>query len=77
MHRALHVQLCSEFTALVHVHHSITGKKDRDRVFFFPELMSSLYVVLGTNERFSTGKCTDVRLQTCNTVYTQHVGTTT
>ena len=24
--RALHVQLCSEFTALVHVHHGITAR---------------------------------------------------
>ena len=26
---ALHVQLCSEFTALVHVHHGITGSSVR------------------------------------------------
>ncbi len=39
----------------------------------FPELMFCMYVVLGTNERFSAGKGTAVRLSTSNSAYTQRV----
>ncbi len=37
-------------------------KKGHGRTFCFPEFMYFLFVTLGTNERFSTGKCTVVRL---------------
>jgi hypothetical protein len=46
------------------------SKKDHVRAFCFPELMYCLFTVLGTNERFSAGKCTAVRLQSFNEVYT-------
>ena len=47
--------------------------KDRVKSFCFPELMSCLFTVLGTNEKFSTGKSKPVRLQTFNDTCTQRV----
>ena len=39
----------------------------------FPELMCCMWAALGTNERFSAGKPTAVRLSTSNSAYTQRV----
>jgi hypothetical protein len=36
--------------------------KVRDKASCFPELMCSLFTTLCTNERFSVGNCTSVRL---------------
>ncbi len=49
------------------------AKKGRGRAFCFPELLCCLFAALGTNERFSAGKCTAVRLQSFNEAYTQRV----
>ena len=39
----------------------------------FPELMCCMWAALGTNERFSAGANTALRLSTFNTAYTQRV----
>ena len=49
------------------------GKRGRGNVFRFPELMCCMYAALGTNEKFSAGKCSAVRLQHYNDAYTQRV----
>jgi hypothetical protein len=43
------------------------------KAFTFPELMCCMWAALGTNERFSAGAATAVRLQSVNTAYTQRV----
>ena len=48
-------------------------KGGRGKVITFPELMCGMWAALGTNERFSTGKPTPVRLSTSNSAYTQRV----
>jgi hypothetical protein len=48
-------------------------KKGHGRAFCFPELMCYLFAALGTNEIFSVGKCTTVRLQSFNETYTEWV----
>jgi hypothetical protein len=45
----------------------------RVKVMTYPELMCFMWAVLGTNERFSGDKSTDVRLSTSNSDYTQRV----
>jgi hypothetical protein len=49
------------------------GKRGRGNAFRFPELMCCMYAALGTNEKFSAGKCSAVRLQHYNDAYTQRV----
>ncbi len=48
-------------------------KGGRGKTMTFPELMCCMYDVLGTNERFRSGKGTVVRLSTSNSAYTQRV----
>ena len=45
----------------------------RGKVMTFPELMCCMWAALGTNERFSAGSPTVVRLSTSNSAYTQRV----
>ncbi len=49
------------------------GKKDRGKVFCFPELTCCMFDWLGTNEKFSSYKTTTVRLSSFNETYTQRV----
>ncbi len=50
-----------------------TKKGGRGKAMTFPELMCCMWAVLGTNERFSAGKTTSVRLSTSNSTYTHRV----
>ena len=43
------------------------------KVFTFPELMCCMWTALGTNEKFSAGAPTPVRLLSFNTTYKQRV----
>ncbi len=45
----------------------------RGKNMTFPELMSCMWAALGTNERFSAGTPTALRLSTSNSAYTQRV----
>ena len=49
------------------------GKRGRGKAITFPELMCYMWSALGTNERFSAGAPTAVRLSSFNTAYTQRV----
>jgi hypothetical protein len=48
-------------------------KEGRVKVITFPELMCCMLAALRTNERFSSGAPTPVRLSSFNTVYTERV----
>ena len=48
-------------------------KGGRSKAITFPELMCCMWAALGTNERYSAGKATPVRLSSFNTAYTQRV----
>jgi len=48
-------------------------KGGRGKAITFPELMCGMWAALGTNERFSAGAPTPVRLSSFNTAYTQRV----
>jgi hypothetical protein len=48
-------------------------KGGRGKAITFPELMCCMWAALGTNERFSAGAPTSVRLSSFNTDYTQRV----
>jgi hypothetical protein len=48
-------------------------KGGRGKAITFPELMCCMWAALGTNEKFSDGKPTPVRLSSFNTAYTQRV----
>jgi hypothetical protein len=48
----------------------VSKKGDRGKAITFPELMCCMWSALGTNERFSAGATTPVRLSSFNTSYT-------
>jgi len=49
------------------------AKQGRGKNMTFPELMCSMWAALGTNERFSAGANTALRLSTFNSAYKQRV----
>ena len=49
------------------------AKQGRGKNMTFPELMCCMWAALGTNERFSAGANTALRLSTFNSAYTQRV----
>jgi hypothetical protein len=49
------------------------AKQGRSKNMTFPELMCCMWAALGTNERFSAGAATALRLSTFNSAYTQRV----
>ena len=49
------------------------AKQGRGKNMTFPELMCCMWAALGTNERFSAGAHTALRLSTFNSAYTQRV----
>jgi hypothetical protein len=50
-----------------------TKQGGRGKNMTFPELMCCMWAALGTNERFSAGAPTALRLSTSNSAYTQRV----
>jgi hypothetical protein len=51
----------------------VTKTGGRGKNMTFPELMCCMWAALGTNERFSAGAATALRLSTTNSAYTQRV----
>ena len=49
------------------------AKQGRGKSMTFPELMCCMWAALGTNERFSAGTATALRLSTFNSAYRQRV----
>ena len=49
------------------------AKQGRSKNMTFPELMCCMWAALGTNERFSAGAATALRLSTFNSDYKQRV----
>ena len=49
------------------------AKQGRGKNMTFPELMCCMWAALGTNERFSAGAATALRLSTFNSAYKQRV----